>query len=136
MITSRIIQVLEKRERLKMADYKKLKDEFDTQGMYDKIASFPVQMQAGFEIGQKADLPKIDIAKVKNIIVCGLGGSAIGGDLVRTFLADTIKIPFQVCRHYTLPEFAGEDTLCILSSYSGNTEETLSAYADAKKHGA
>ena len=115
-----------------MSDFKELKSEYDTQGMYDKIVGFPGQLQEGYEIGKSAELPNIDISKVKNIVVCGLGGSAIGGDLVRTFLAYRIKVPFNIIRHYTLPEYVGEDSLCIISSYSGNTEETLSAYQDAK----
>ena len=119
-----------------MSNFKDLKSKYDKQGMYEKIVEFPGQLQEGFQIGQNADIPKVDISKVKNIVVCGLGGSAIGGDLVRTFLAYRISIPFSVCRHYTLPEYVGSDTLCILSSYSGNTEETLSAYQDAKKRGA
>jgi len=122
--------------QVKMSNFKELKTEYDKQGMYEKIVEFPDQLQEGFQIGKNADLPKVDISKVKNIVVCGLGGSAIGGDLVRTFLAYRINIPFSVCRHYTLPEYVGSDSLCILSSYSGNTEETLSAYQDAKSHGA
>ena len=119
-----------------MSNFKDLKSKYDKQGMYEKIAAFPSQLQEGFQIGKNADIPKVDISKVKNIVVCGLGGSAIGGDLVRTFLAYRIRIPFSVCRHYTLPEYVGSDSLCILSSYSGNTEETLSAYQDAKSRGA
>jgi glucose/mannose-6-phosphate isomerase len=61
-----------------------------------------------------------------------MGGSAIGGDLVRSYLADELKIPFLINRNYTLPNFVGPASLVIVSSYSGNTEETLSAYAEAK----
>lgn len=119
-----------------MSDFNELKSKYDTLGMYDKIVGFPGQLREGFEIGKSAALPDIDISKVRNIVVCGLGGSAIGGDLVRTFLAYRIKTPFNIIRHYTLPEYVGQDTLCIISSYSGNTEETLSAYQDAKTRGA
>lgn len=78
---------------------------------------------------------KIDAADFSNIIITGLGGSAIGGDLMKNFLQPELKKPFFVNRTYTLPEFADEHTLVIASSYSGNTEETISALnaAIAKK---
>ena len=119
-----------------MPDFASLKKQYDEQGMYDKIVEFPTQFKKGWEIGQAADLPKIDPNAVKNIVVCGLGGSAIGGDLVRSYLAYQIAMPMQICRHYKVPEFVDRQTLCIISSYSGNTEETLAAYEDAKNRGA
>jgi glucose/mannose-6-phosphate isomerase len=70
---------------------------------------------------------------VQNIVLTGMGGSAIGGDLLRSYLAEDLKVPFVVNRYYTLPEFVGKNTLVIVSSYSGNTEETLSSYNDAMK---
>jgi glucose/mannose-6-phosphate isomerase len=66
-------------------------------------------------------------------VVCGLGGSAIGGDLLRSYLADELTVPFLVNRHYTLPRCVGPDTLVIISSYSGNTEETNAAHREALK---
>jgi glucose/mannose-6-phosphate isomerase len=104
--------------------------------MYEKIVGFPAQLNEGWEIGKQAEMPDLDISAINNIVVCGLGGSAIGGDLVRTFLAYRIGVPFHVCRHYLLPQFVDSSTLCILSSYSGNTEETLSAYSQARAKGA
>ncbi len=119
-----------------MPDFLSLKKKYDPQGMYDKIYQFPQQFNEGWEIGKKADLPDVDINNIKNIVVCGLGGSAIGGDLVRSFLTYRISVPFYVCRHYLIPKFVDQYTLCIISSYSGNTEETLAAYDEAKKRGA
>jgi glucose/mannose-6-phosphate isomerase len=66
-----------------------------------------------------------------SVVLSGMGGSAIAGDIIRSYLSDEIKIPFLVQRHYCLPEFVGKNTMVICSSYSGNTEETLSAYEDA-----
>lgn len=74
---------------------------------------------------------KISKSKVKNIVITGLGGSAIGGDLVRTSLSGECCVPILVNRNYTLPAFVDSSTLVVISSYSGNTEETLSAYQDA-----
>ena len=64
---------------------------------------------------------------IDKIVVAGMGGSAIGGDLLRTYLLESLAIPFLVHRDYSLPPFVGPGTLVFLSSYSGNTEETLSA---------
>lgn len=119
-----------------MADLKKLLEEYDKEGMYRKIVDFPSQLEEGFKIGKDSAKPDIDISGINNIVVCGLGGSAIGGDLVRTFLTYRIKVPFQICRHYLVPDYVDQNSLCILSSYSGTTEETLSAYNDAKARGA
>jgi glucose/mannose-6-phosphate isomerase len=119
-----------------MSNFISLKKEYDTQGMYEKIVGFPAQMNEGWEIGKLAEMPDLNISAIKAIVVCGLGGSAIGGDLVRTFLAYRIGIPFHVCRNYLLPRFVDSSTLCILASYSGNTEETLSAYDQARAKGA
>ncbi len=71
--------------------------------------------------------------KPSNIVVCGMGGSAIGGDLLADLLRDKIDIPVFTNRDYELPSFVGEKSLVFISSYSGNTEETLSAYEKARK---
>jgi glucose/mannose-6-phosphate isomerase len=60
-----------------------------------------------------------------------MGGSAIAGDLARSYLGAELLIPFHICRHYVLPEFVDDETLVVASSYSGNTEETLAAVDDA-----
>jgi len=65
------------------------------------------------------------------VVVAGLGGSAIGGDLLRTYLVDQVELPILVNRGYTLPGFVGPDTLVFASSYSGDTEETLAACRQA-----
>lgn len=72
--------------------------------------------------------------QIKNIVITGLGGSAIAGDLIKNFLKDELKIPLHINRNYFLPKFVDKDTLVICSSYSGNTEETLSACNDALKN--
>jgi glucose/mannose-6-phosphate isomerase len=72
----------------------------------------------------------------RQIIVTGLGGSAIGGDILRTYALNNALIPILVNRDYDLPRFTGPDTLVLAVSYSGNTEETLSAYQQAKSSGA
>lgn len=107
---------------------------------YDPENQFKV-LQNSFEqidyvIDLQLNLQSIDTAKIKNVVLAGLGGSAIGGDLISNLFKDELKIPYMVSRNYSLPDFVGESTLVILSSYSGNTEETLSAGVEAKQKGA
>lgn len=103
----------------------------DPGNMYNRIFDFPEQMAEALKIGQKWEVSPDNFAGIKNIVVVGMGGSAIAGDLVRSFLTSKLLIPFQVCRHYVLPEYVDDETLVIASSYSGNTEETLAALDDA-----
>jgi glucose/mannose-6-phosphate isomerase len=76
---------------------------------------------------------KLSYKKPKRVLIAGMGGSAIGGDLARDWLKDRIPAQIEVYRGYELPRYADADTLVILASYSGNTEETIGAYEDAKK---
>jgi glucose/mannose-6-phosphate isomerase len=62
-----------------------------------------------------------------------LGGSAISGDLLCDYLSGELKLPFNVVRGYNLPSYVSENTLVIISSYSGNTEETISCFEQAQK---
>ena len=73
----------------------------------------------------------ITYKKPRKILVVGMGGSAIGGDLLKDWLRETLSIPIDVCREYNLPAYADEETLVLVSSYSGNTEETLSMFLEA-----
>ena len=70
------------------------------------------------------------------MVISGLGGSAIGGDIVRTLAASRADLPIVVNRDYNLPAFVNQNTLFAAVSYSGNTEETLSAYQQAREKGA
>lgn len=71
------------------------------------------------------------LKKVNSVIVCGMGGSAISGDLLRNTAVREINVPYFVNRSYSLPSFAGPGTLVIISSYSGNTEESISVLKEA-----
>ncbi len=93
------------------------------------IESFPAQ----FSVAAEAALALMLAAPKSpgNLIVAGLGGSAIGGDIVRSILGDSLRLPLVVCRDYALPAFTGPTSIVFACSYSGNTEETLSAYGQA-----
>lgn len=103
----------------------------DRSNMFAVLKNFHNQIRDAINIAEKVKFPKN--LTVSNIIVNGLGGSAIGGDLVRSYLHYTLKIPFFINRNYFLPAYASRDTLSIISSYSGNTEETISAYNESLK---
>jgi len=107
----------------------------DTIGMFAALDGLPGQCaRACRELVEKVQLP--EIKAISNIVVTGLGGSAIGGDLLRAYAAGQISVPITVNRDYVLPKFVGPDTLVFAVSYSGNTEETLSAYSEARNRGA
>jgi len=72
----------------------------------------------------------------ENVIIAGMGGSAIGGELVKDWARNRAPAPIEVCRDYALPKYAGARTLVLVSSYSGETEESLSAFLDANRRGA
>ena len=107
----------------------------DKQNMRKLLVEFPSQVETAIAIGKNASV-KLNLKNINSIVLTGLGGSAIGGDLLRSYLADELKIPFYVSRHYFLPNFVNKNSLVIVGSYSGNTEETISAYKDAIKKGA
>lgn len=77
-----------------------------------------------------------DGRKLDNVVVVGMGGSALAALLIKAWLKDQIKIPFEVVRSYDLPAYVGNNTLVVASSYSGNTEEVLSSLEQAEVRGA
>ncbi len=106
---------------------------YDKQGMLEILKSFDRQLEEALEIGLQAD---ISIQKaIGTVLVCGMGGSAMAGDFLRAYLGTDLKIPLFVNRNYSIPGFADESTLALICSYSGNTEETLSAFNEARKLG-
>jgi glucose/mannose-6-phosphate isomerase len=98
------------------------------------IQAFSGQIKEALEINEKVEL-SVD-SPIHNIILCGLGGSGIGGKLVSEIASDNLTVPFTCNHDYSIPAFVGENTLAIISSYSGNTEETLEAFDLCRKAGA
>jgi len=109
---------------------------YDPSGMSKLLGSFPEQVREAAGIGAGFRLPDGYKREYADIVCAGLGGSAIGADIMRSYAADEAMTPISVVRNYTLPNFVGRDSLVVVSSYSGNTEETISAYKDAKARGA
>lgn len=108
--------------------------QIDTENMLDHIDGLPEQLIFAYQLGMNLDLPKME--PVNTIVVAGMGGSAIGADLLAAYAMDQLRVPFIVHRDYGLPAFAiGRDKLVVVSSHSGNTEEALSAYQVALERG-
>jgi glucose/mannose-6-phosphate isomerase len=98
--------------------------------MEQLIINFPNQLREAMEIAANASVTA-PTRPIRNIVLAGLGGSGIGGNLVAELIRDECKVPFLISKGYSLPKFINKNTLVILSSYSGNTEETLAACAQA-----
>lgn len=87
------------------------------------------------QLDQLLDEPAITLPKsYQSIVLMAMGGSAVGGEMARVWPG--VSVPFEIVRGYDIPHFVNQDTLVVLSSFSGNTEETLSALAQAEKSGA
>jgi glucose/mannose-6-phosphate isomerase len=118
-------------------DFSKL----DKVNMIKLLEEFPQKMRDALRLGEEFFIPTnflpaptsnsvsvpISTRNFKNIVVLGMGGSAIGGDLLSDYLTDELSIPIVVIRGYDIPRFVDENSLVFAVSYSGNTEETLSA---------
>src|SRR4030042_53982 len=108
--------------------------QLDPAGMLAQLHGLPEQCRAAWNKAKDFKLPE-DYAGIDKVVILGMGGSAIGGDLVRSLAAGIAKPIIFVNREYELPPFADDRTLVIASSYSGNTEETLSAFSQALNTG-
>jgi len=116
-------------------DDKAAMERLDAEGMVRLIEHFDEQITRGMELGAAVDLGSIR-RDYNAIAVPGMGGSAIGGDLLAAALAPTSPVPVTVVRGYHAPAWIGKQTLVFASSYSGNTHETLSALGTAVEAGA
>ena len=94
--------------------------------MNDYINDFTNHLREAIEIGNNTKLEE-NTKKIRTILICGLGGSGIGGTIVRDIISAKTEIPIATTKDYSIPNFVNEHTLVIASSYSGNTEETLYA---------
>ena len=100
--------------------------------MNDYIEGFTTQLKEAISIGEKASL-KVSDKKITNVLICGLGGSGIGGSIVADIVSGQILVPISYSKDYSIPNYVDENTLVIGSSYSGNTEETLEALDECLK---
>lgn len=110
---------------------KNLIKKLDSSDVLGSIDLVPKQAMQAWQETKKVKIPQ-SYKKVESVVVCGMGGSAIGPHLVKTLFSDKIKLPIQIINGYALPAYAGPKTLVLLSSYSGTTEEVLSCARQAK----
>jgi len=115
--------------------------ELDAADMLGAIAGLPGQLRDGYAMAHErlagaffGAYPAVPPAEPRGVVVCGMGGSAIGADLVLACLPD-LRVPAEVVRGYRLPAWVGPDSLVVVISYSGGTEESLACAAQARARG-
>lgn len=113
-----------------MLDSRESLKALDQRDMFGVIEALPKHLTEGLRRGRMSGLPRFS---PREVLICGMGGSAIGGDLLAEWMSGSSDIRCSVCRSYTLPPHFGKDSLVIVASYSGNTEETLSMFEEARK---
>jgi len=106
----------------------------DPSDMLRAVGALPSDCALSYVTGREAEgLPSLD--GISAVTFCGMGGSAVAGDVIRSVFRDRLNVPVDVDRSPLLPEYAGPHTLVVASSYSGNTSETLSAFREAAARG-
>ena len=103
--------------------------------MNDYINDFSNHLREAIEIANNTTLSPYT-KEIRNILICGLGGSGIGGTIVSDIISSKVNIPITATKDYSIPNFVNEHTLVIANSYSGNTEETLYALEKCQARGA
>ena len=103
----------------------------DKAHMLDGLARFPEQIKEALTIAEAVQ--RFNFLKIDNVVVAGMGGSAISGDIILSLFRDKLDVPLIVNREYDLPKWVNKDTLVICISYSGNTDETLSSFKIASQ---
>lgn len=111
--------------------YKKL----DTDRVAESIAALPNQLRQVLSDSRAIKIPQ-DYGRVNQIVINGMGGSNLGAHLVRAVFCQELKMPLTITPGYSVPASVDKNTLYLISSYSGNTEEPLTVYAEVKKRGA
>lgn len=107
----------------------------DTKDMLSNIADLPNQIKKGWDGLNSMALPSYFVT-CDRVIICGMGGSGIAGDLAKSVVVEESSKPIYIHRDYGIPHFTDRKTLVIADSYSGNTEETLDAFVSAQQKGA
>jgi len=102
----------------------------DTGGILDSIIALPRQIDQAFREVRGLEIPQ-KYAAAKNIVVTGMGGSALGGRIIDSLTLTGLRAPLEVFTEISLPKYVNEESLVIVSSYSGNTAETISSLKDA-----
>lgn len=105
--------------------------QLDNHDIFGMIGSQPDQLRRNFADSMRDDITDEDGVGIANIVLAGMGGSALAANIIKNWLYNNLTVPFEIVRGYNMPDYIGPDTLVVISSYSGNTEETLSCYQQA-----
>lgn len=105
----------------------------DAADMLGVVAALPQHCRAAYDAAVALDLPSAE--GVTAVTFCGMGGSAVAGDVLRVVFRDRLGVPVDVNRGHELPAYAGPRTLVVISSYSGSTSETLASFREALARG-
>jgi glucose/mannose-6-phosphate isomerase len=116
-----------------MTNFKFLVKKLDKGFILESVKSLPAQCEQAWNEVKKIKIPA-NYKNIENIIVCGMGGSNIGTDFLRNVFYKDIKVPISIVADYALPGYASSKSLIIISSYSGNTEESLTCLNKAIKN--
>lgn len=110
--------------------------QLDAANIRDSIIQLANQCRQAWTEMQKLKIAKDYFAGCDRVVLCGMGASALGIDIVKSLYLDTLPTPIEIVRDYHIPAYVNNKTLVIISSYSGSTEEPLSCLAEAKNRGA
>ena len=113
-------------------DNEKLIGQIDKKGMLKTCLRTHELCYDAVELARKIELPK-EYVSPRNVVFAGMGGSCIGGELLKDWLKDRVNVPMELCNDYYLPRYVNENSLVFTISYSGETEETLSVFVEAAK---
>jgi len=108
-------------------EIKEYVQKYDPQNQFDVLVNSYKQIE--FAWNNEVKISNINATEISNIIVSGLGGSAISADLMRNFLGEELRVPYIVNRNYDLPKFANKNTLFVASSYSGLQKKQFQHYS-------
>src|SRR3989339_1384425 len=107
----------------------------DPSNVLGSTGMFPDQCKQAWEESTKIQFPE-EYKQVKNIVVAGMGGSRFTPKTIRALFRKKITVPYEICEDYTVPGYVNQDSLVVISTYSGTTEEVLAAAKDALNKGA
>lgn len=116
-------------------DDQKIYKKLDKHLVGKSIECLPSQIKQVLEDLKNLKIPK-EYSQVSRVVVNGMGGSSLGAYMIKSMFTESLKVPFAVESGYVLPKYVNKDTLYIIVSYSGTTEEPISTYQEAKKRGA
>ncbi|MFA5070284.1 MAG: bifunctional phosphoglucose/phosphomannose isomerase [Patescibacteria group bacterium] len=119
---------------MKKLENKNIFQKYDSGKVLSSLEQLPKQCRQAQKETKNLKFPA-EYRRVRNILVCGMGGSGLGSDLIRNVFASRLRVPLNINADYDLPDYVDKDSLVVASSYSGNTEETLVACRAALKRG-